>query len=125
MTEPPNPPQTPTGTPSVQIEVCEKHGLRYNAAADDGCARCRTEAGGRTLEQRGFAPRRAHDLKRSLLVTAALVVGIGGTLFAAHSVAYHAGKAVMKQVLEDSFDESVDESEEDYEEAFEELFGDG
>ena len=29
---------------SVRIEVCEKHGLRYNAAASTGCARCVREA---------------------------------------------------------------------------------
>lgn len=120
--------ERPTGAPSeatsVRIEVCEKHGLRYNAALDDGCARCRTEAEGRTMDRRGFSPQRAPDVTRSLLVAVALVVGIGGSLYLAHSVAFRFGKAVMEQVLEES-PAASEEDYDDYEDDFDELFGDG
>ena len=114
------PPDPPTTGAAVRIEVCEKHGLRYNAATDEGCARCRTEAGGRTMDQRGFTPRPAVNVGRSLLVAAALVIAIGGSLFAAHTVAYRASQMLMEQALE----EAIEDSDEDYEDAFEELFGD-
>lgn len=110
----------PGDATSVQIETCEKHGLRYNAAVDDGCARCRTEVGARTIAQRGFSPQRAPDITRGLLVAGVLVAGIGGSLFAAHTVAYHAARTLRDLALE----ETAEEAEENYEDEFEALFGD-
>ena len=132
MTSPEPPPQRPDASPSdaaaVRIEVCDKHGLRYNAAVDDGCARCRTEAGARSVGRRDFSTRRAPDLHRGLLVAGALVLAVGGGLFVAHTVAYNAGKLMVDSLMEEAPDEEPEEdamSEAESEEAFERLFGEG
>ncbi len=84
---------------SVRIEVCEKHGLRFNAATEDGCARCRTETGERAMGPRGFVAQRPPDLGRSVLVAMLMIVGIGGSLFAAHRVAYNFGRAMIEEAM--------------------------
>jgi hypothetical protein len=78
----------------VEIAVCERHGLRYNAAEGQGCVRCRrdTAVGGPAGSSSGPAaqPRAVRDAERpasvaaQVLVAALLVGGTGGMLWAAH-----------------------------------------
>lgn len=73
----------------VEVAVCERHGLRYNAAEGRGCVRCRAEAGvapGTAPAARTPAPGagRGSDAGASAarqLVLAALLVGGTGALF--------------------------------------------
>ncbi|HET9768734.1 MAG TPA: hypothetical protein VFS60_17950 [Thermoanaerobaculia bacterium] len=85
---PPEPPEsrTPTGSRALDVVTCEKHGLRYNRAAEKGCARCRSEAGTGSSGVRRAATASAPkvDAPASLpmqLLFAALLVGGTGTLF--------------------------------------------
>lgn len=114
----------PPETSPARVEVCARHGLRYNAAVDDGCARCRTEAGARALGNSGAAPRRAPDLGRGLLVAGALIVGAGLGLYAAHRLAYEAGHAVFEETIQDVSQPPLDDAEdEDLEQILDEILG--
>ena len=77
----------------VEISVCPKHGLRYNAAEELGCVRCRREDGaglGRVpaaAARRQAAPRRADGVASApnqLLLAALLVAGTGAMFWTAH-----------------------------------------
>jgi hypothetical protein len=84
---PPEPAFTPsTGSRAVDIVTCDKHGLRYNRAAEKGCVRCRSEAGTGASGARRAATASGPkvDAPASLpmqLLFAALLVGGTGTLF--------------------------------------------
>ncbi len=116
-------PDTPPEAAAARVEVCDKHGLRYNAAVEEGCARCRTEAAGRAMGGTGFVARRPTDLGRSLIVAVVLVVGVGLSLYGAHSLAYGLGRSVLEQSLDETWEEAP-ETEEDLEAVFEEILGD-
>lgn len=81
----------------VEISVCPKHGLRYNAAEELGCVRCRREdgagvgrarvVGGAGAGRAQAAPRRgdaAASAPTQLLLAALLVSGTGVMFWAAH-----------------------------------------
>ena len=76
----------------VEVAVCERHGLRYNAAEGQGCVRCRSEAGVTAPPRRsaaGPATRNASEeagasLPMQLLVAALLVAGTGTMFWSAH-----------------------------------------
>lgn len=77
----------------IEISVCPKHGLRYNAAEELGCVRCRREDGagvGRAPAAGGRAPAapRPADGPASaptqLLLAALLVAGTGAMFWTAH-----------------------------------------
>jgi len=89
------------GTRTVDIVVCEKHGLRYNRAVDGGCVRCRRgESGVQTGAVRvaaaataaattpAPAPAARADRPAStaiqLLLAAVLIGGTGSLFFSAH-----------------------------------------
>jgi len=80
-------PHTPAAARAVDIVTCDKHGLRYNRAAEKGCVRCRSEAGGgATGARRGPTPARPAQANAPAslpmqLLFAALLVGGTGTLF--------------------------------------------
>ena len=77
----------------VEIAVCEKHGLRYNAAEGQGCVRCRREAGVSAgppaatarAAAPGAAPSEASpSVPSQLLLAALLVAGTGAMFWTAH-----------------------------------------
>jgi hypothetical protein len=86
----------------IDIVVCEKHGLRYNRAAESGCVRCRRESaaapaptGARPAASSRAAgplpaalpaapPERPASALLQLLLAACLVVGTGTLLWTAH-----------------------------------------
>ena len=70
------------GKTPVEIAVCEVHGLRYNAAAGGGCARCRRERGETTTAE--SAPARQATLGNQLAIAALLVALSGLAFFSAH-----------------------------------------
>jgi hypothetical protein len=79
----------------VEIAICERHGLRYNAAEGQGCVRCRREAGlatgtvpvtaapAKAAKPAAPGPRRA-SAPLHLLIAAALVGGTGALFWSAH-----------------------------------------
>ncbi|MDX1630886.1 MAG: hypothetical protein R3234_03440 [Thermoanaerobaculia bacterium] len=74
--------------PEVRIETCERHGLKFNAAAQPGCVRCRREAGN-LPEGRKQPPARGDagsspTLGAQMALTATLVFGTGFLFFTAH-----------------------------------------
>ena len=87
----------PPGT-RIDIVVCQKHGLRYNGAAEKGCVRCRAEsgfvaggpvAGGVGSTRAGTSPPRAAadrpaSMQTQLLIAALLIGGTGGIFYGAH-----------------------------------------
>ncbi len=67
---------------AVDIAVCDRHGLRYNRATENGCVRCRREAGARTPAtgsdgRAAAAGEREASAPIQLLLAAALIVGTG------------------------------------------------
>lgn len=83
---------TATGSRPLDIVTCEKHGLRYNRAAESGCVRCRRESGVATTASTGAgrlgtavrldAP---SSVRTQLIIAALLIGGTGGLCYAAHS----------------------------------------
>lgn len=66
-------PKTP-----VEIVVCDKHGLRYNALTDTGCARCKREAVG---SERAKPPSSEATMKNQAAIAAGLVLVTGLGLY--------------------------------------------
>ena len=97
----------------ARIEVCDKHGLRYNAATDDGCTRCRTETGTRTMAPKPMSVSHRPDSRRSLLVAGLLVIVVGFALFAVHTVAYRLGSAVIERTWEEMDAEATERLEDE------------
>ena len=75
-------------TPEVRIETCATHGLKYNAASEAGCVRCRAEGGVAASPEPGPAPPAASAGSPSILVqsgwSAALILGAGFLFFGVH-----------------------------------------
>ena len=81
-------------TRRVEVAVCEKHGLRYNAAEGHGCVRCRREAGIPAGPVPSAAPSSgpsrspsagdSASAPRQLLFAALLVAGTGAMFWTAH-----------------------------------------
>jgi hypothetical protein len=74
------------GASDVRIETCEVHGLKYNAAIDTGCVRCRRDADGAEAAPSGSAAIAvaAPLVGKQALVSALLVAGSGFLFFTAH-----------------------------------------
>ena len=78
----------------VEIVVCDKHGLKYNAAEAGGCVRCRREAGrgvaagavaaGAPQPRRLVAAEAPASAAVQLLLAAVLVAGTGTLFWTAH-----------------------------------------
>ena len=70
-------------SPEVRIETCSKHGLRYNAATTNGCARCLREASGNLPTQ----PTQSTDktaMAPHAMIAALLIAGSGFLFFSVH-----------------------------------------
>jgi hypothetical protein len=86
------------GTRTVDIVVCDKHGLRYNRAVESGCVRCRRGESGvqtgvvatatATAAATATAPVARADRPAStaiqLVLAAVLIGGTGSLFFSAH-----------------------------------------
>jgi len=81
----------------VQIAGCERHGLKYNAAIDSGCVRCRRQDTP-SLASATAAPRTASVPLQLLL--AALLVGATGGLFCAAQRAMIDGYTILHRAAE-------------------------
>ena len=78
----------------VEIVVCDRHGLKYNAAEAGGCVRCRREAGrgvaagavaaGAPQPRRLVAAEAPASAAVQLLLAAVLVAGTGTLFWTAH-----------------------------------------
>jgi len=78
----------------VQIAICERHGLKYNAATEAGCVRCRRESGEGVEGATPAARRRSAPVQ---LLVAALLVGTTGALFCAAQRPILAGYPLLRQ----------------------------
>ena len=81
----------------VQIAICERHGLKYNAATETGCVRCRRESEPPPTTSPS-APRAASAPLQ--IVVALLLVSGAGALFCAAQSAMLAGYPLLRHMTE-------------------------
>ncbi|MCP4658810.1 MAG: hypothetical protein GY856_25645 [bacterium] len=110
-----------SGTKATQIVKCEKHGLRYNAATQSGCVRCRREGGEAAragpVRAAGRTTPQGMSLIAALAVSALLILAMSFVLF---WVRYQAEKQVERVMEPDGYEELSPEEREQFEELFRE-----
>jgi len=84
---------------SVDVRLCEKHGIRYNAALQNGCVRCRKEAGDAGPSPRTSAAAGGDgSALPALLVTLLLILATGGALYGLHAMAYAGVESALDEL---------------------------
>jgi len=120
--------QAESGT-ATQIVKCEKHGLRYNAATQSGCVRCRREAGEFPKTGATRAPertaRQGMSLSAALAISALLVLATSFAMLWIHTQVYDQTQRLMEsdgyeEFTPDGYEELTPEEREKIEELFRE-----
>lgn len=98
----------------VQVVRCEKHGLRYNAATQSGCVRCRRETGEASgARQRTETANPPVPLAAALAFTALLLFGTSLTFYHLHTLAYEATREhreALAPILDEDYEAKQEEA---------------
>lgn len=117
---------------TVQIQTCEKHGIRYNALTHDSCVRCRRDAGeviGATADTQSTPPTapglpgaqhnpnakrpdRPTDLSKvapGIALALVMILATGQAFYRAHRFAYDGFREKLEAESPGLFDQLVTE----------------
>lgn len=117
---------------TVQIETCDKHGIRYNALTHDGCVRCRRESGetvgpsadaqaatpataglpGARHSPNAKRPDRPTDLSKvvpGIALALVMILATGQAFYRAHRFAYDGFREKLEAESPGLFDQLVTE----------------